>query len=97
MRGDPVAVARPSFEKEALAQEPAIGAPDCRWIERVAALIPVPRSNSVQETVTLVVLCVDVPTGTVKVSAGAVLSRVKVIAAPVNELPARSCAVAWTV
>ena len=74
-RGDAVDVADPSIVKVVAEQELATGPPDWRWTERVAAFTPVPASDSVQVTLTLVEACVAAPAaGMLKLTVGAVLS-----------------------
>ncbi len=56
------------------AQALATGVAFWRWIERVAALIPEPLSDSLQATLTVVEVWLVAPVGAVKLMVGAVVS-----------------------
>ena len=90
VRGDAVAVAAPLVTNVVVEQELATGAPDWRWIERVAALIPEPVSDSVQVTVTDVEFWLVAPSGAVMAIVGAVLSTRTVPEVVVAPLPTLS-------
>ena len=93
LRGEAAVVAVPSVAKLAPEQELATGVAFCRWIERVAALMPEPVSDSVQVTVTDVEFWLVAPVGAVKAIVGAVLSTRTVPEVVVALLPTVSTSV----
>lgn len=97
MRGLALVVAAPSPLQVTALHALLTGVAIWRWTERVAALRPDPPSDSVHVTDTEVEAWLVLPIGFVIVTVGAMLSSVKVIAAPVKVLPTLSVAVACTV
>ncbi len=71
MRGLAAVVAAPSLLQLTAAQALATGVAYWRWIERVAALIPEPLSDSLQATLTVVEVWLVAPVGAVKLMVGA--------------------------